>query len=205
MSETKKSPKKRSKWIKRVIIIAVILMIAFTGYWMWTSYRDRVKAESLLQNTISVERGNIDRVIQAGGTVSYAEWITVKSPADGQVEELLVKVGDAVLKGDVILTIRNDMLEEQILTLEKDLEEVDMNLLSQSSMKISSIRSLVSGRVKGIYIDEGDDLSVVSKSTNGAILISLDDMMLVTIPANPRSTRRRKCSSGSETPRQTDT
>ncbi|MBN1892678.1 MAG: HlyD family efflux transporter periplasmic adaptor subunit [Clostridiales bacterium] len=188
MSETKpKSPIKR-KWIKRTVII-LILVVVFGGiYALWKSYRDNLLAQSLLQDTVRVESGDISLIVQAGGTISHSRTENLKSPTNGVIEEIFVRTGDAVQKGDVIFTVHNDQLEDEIIALEKELEALDMSLLGESSRKSSSVRSPVAGRIKGIYVQKGDDLAAVSPTLDGVILISPDDLLVVTLPADPRAT-----------------
>lgn len=186
MSETKsKSPIKR-KWIKRAVIIMILVVVIGGIYALWKSYRDNLLAQSLLRDTARVESGDISLIVQAGGTVSYSEVENLKSPSSGIIEEIFVRTGDAVQKGDVIFTVHNDQLEDEILALEKELETLDMNLLSESSGKSSSVRSPIAGKIKGIYVQEGDDLQAVAPTLDGVILISPDDLWVVTIPADPR-------------------
>ncbi|NLO63016.1 MAG: biotin/lipoyl-binding protein [Clostridiaceae bacterium] len=187
MSESRSRSKSTRKWIKRGIILAVLLIITISLMLAWASFKNRQEAESLLLPTAIAERGDIRTIVQAGGSISYSETVTVSAPSNGKAEEILFRSGDAVQKGDVILRLRNDRIEEELSALQAELNAAEMNLLSESPMKSSTLRSPVSGRVKGIYIAKDDDLSVLSKTTDGLILLALDDSLVVTLPAETQA------------------
>ncbi len=184
MSETRNNSRSRRKWIKRAIVTVIILLIAGALIFAWTSYRRNAEHNTLLKDTARVTMGNISVITQAGGTINYADTVTLESPSDGTVGDFDLRVGDAVQEGDVLLTINNELYEEEIAALEKELETLDMSLLTESSMKTSAVRSPVAGRVKGIFVQKGDDLSAVCQTLEGVVLISPDDLMSVMLPAH---------------------
>lgn len=175
------SPLKR-KWIKRIIVISILLIIFVAGYLSWNFSR-KLKAEQLLlKDTTTVITGDISTTVQAGGTITYADSIQLDAPANGTVEEIFIESGDFVKKGDDILSIRNDRIDDEILALENEIQSLDISIISESSRKTSSVYSPVSGKIKGIFVQKGDDLSAVSSTLDGILLISVDDRMVVHIP-----------------------
>ncbi|MDD4096083.1 MAG: HlyD family efflux transporter periplasmic adaptor subunit [Oscillospiraceae bacterium] len=184
MSETRNKSRSKRKWIKRAIITLILLLIAGALFFAWISFRKRTADRALLQDTVRVARGDISMITQAGGWISYADTVTLEAPGDGTIGDIDLRLGDFVNKGDVLLTITNELYNDEILALEKELEALDMSLLAESSMKSSSVRSPVAGRVKGIYVQKGDDLSVVSQTLDGVVLLSADDLMSVLLPSD---------------------
>lgn len=55
---------------------------------------------------LTVKRGNIETTINEGGTVELREQRIIKSPREGAVEQVLVKPGQPVKSGQVLLTLR---------------------------------------------------------------------------------------------------
>lgn len=56
---------------------------------------------------ITVERSTVETTINASGTLELDGQQTLKSPAEGAVDQVLVQPGDRVQRGQVLLTLRN--------------------------------------------------------------------------------------------------
>jgi len=65
--------------------------------------------------TARAERGRIERVVVATGTIEPAKEVEVRPRIAGIVERILVREGDAVEKGQVLVEIERDLLEAQVL------------------------------------------------------------------------------------------
>lgn len=62
--------------------------------------------EPVAVRLLTVERGNVETTITEGGTVELREQRIVKSPTEGAVDRVLVKPGEKVRSGQVLLTLR---------------------------------------------------------------------------------------------------
>ena len=73
---------------------------------------------------LTVKRGNIETTINEGGTVELREQRIIKSPTEGAVEQVLVKPGERVKSGQVLLTLRyperNIALTNQQLQIQQE-------------------------------------------------------------------------------------
>lgn len=113
MSQPRRSPPTaRSKLFPRLVIAVVVLAIAGTGYWYWSS-RKAAASEGAFRTT-AVERGDIRVAISATGTLSAISTVTVGSQISGQVTEILVDFNSQVKKGDVLARIDPSTYEAQI-------------------------------------------------------------------------------------------
>lgn len=114
MSQPRRNPpsSRNSKLISRLIIGVVVLAIAGTGYWYWSS-RKAAASEGAFRTT-AVESGDIRVAISATGTLSAISTVTVGSQISGQVTEILVDFNSQVKKGEVLARIDPSTYEAQI-------------------------------------------------------------------------------------------
>lgn len=106
-------------------IIAAVLAIVAAGGGIWY-YLDNVKSvEALAQpvyKELTVQRGNLTVGVSETGTATIA-YETVKSEFKSTVSEVLVRAGQTVAAGDVLLTLDQsdlaDELYDQKMTLQK--------------------------------------------------------------------------------------
>lgn len=81
-------------------------------------------AEPVPVPLLTVERRNVETTITEGGTVELREQRTIKSPTEGAVEQVLVKPGQLVKSGQVLLTLRyperNIALAKQQLQIQQE-------------------------------------------------------------------------------------
>ena len=98
--------------------------------------------------------------------------ITVTADNTMTISSVTARVGDTVAEGDVIAAVDVDSVEEQIDSLNNRLNEVDEAIANTSREGSSSLTSPVSGRVRRIFIDEGDLLSEVTARDGGVMEIA---------------------------------
>ncbi len=82
----------------KLILVSVIVMTCFIMGYAWHS-RNGSKTIFLESN---VERGNIRIVIQATGKADPENRLEIKPPIAGRADEILVKEGDIVKKGQIL-------------------------------------------------------------------------------------------------------
>jgi len=79
----------------------LIIVVLGAGYWIWKTYRSDDDRKIVIE-TITPGRGNIEVLITTTGTVQPQNRLEMKPPISGRVEEILVREGDHVKKGDII-------------------------------------------------------------------------------------------------------
>jgi len=104
------------KWL-----IAVTL---FTGVSVgavgWYYKLQNPTSEPVTAGLQKVELGTVDNKINEGGTVELGGQRTIKSPEDGAVDQILVKVSDRIVSGQSLMTLR--FAERETLLAKKQLE-----------------------------------------------------------------------------------
>jgi HlyD family secretion protein len=76
--------------------------------------------------TAKVERGRIERVVVASGTVEPEQMIEVRPRISGIVEEFLVEAGDRVRAGDVVARIERQTLEAAVREARAVVQEAEV-------------------------------------------------------------------------------
>jgi HlyD family secretion protein len=80
--------------------------------------------------TAKVERGEIDDVVEATGTINAVITVQVGSQVSGTITKLNVDFNSRVHKGDVIALIDPALFKGALLQAEADLQNADANLLA---------------------------------------------------------------------------
>lgn len=78
--------------------------------------------------TARVERGTLQRIVVATGTVEPENEVEVRPRVPGIIEKVLVEAGDVVKAGDVLVRIERDLLAAQVREAEAQLEAAEVEL-----------------------------------------------------------------------------
>src|SRR3990170_4120460 len=79
----------------------LIIVVLGAGYWIWKTYKSDDDKKVVIE-TITPGRGNIEVLITTTGTVQPQNRLEMKPPISGRVEDILVREGSHVKKGDII-------------------------------------------------------------------------------------------------------
>lgn len=95
----------RRRLFNRYTIAAVlIVLVAAFGYRAWHKAYGKKDAREIYQ-TAKVERGDIEDVVTATGTVQPLEFVDVGAQVSGQLKKLHIEVGSVVKEGDLLAEI----------------------------------------------------------------------------------------------------
>lgn len=109
MGETVKyKDKRRLSWP----IAAGVLVVATLGAWVVYSRVLNPSSGAVEVSTIAVERGTIEISVNNSGVVEFGGQQTLKSPTDGTVDRVLVRIGDRVQSGNELITLRPDLNQQ---------------------------------------------------------------------------------------------
>src|SRR5712692_1915418 len=113
--------KTRSKWLVLAGLVAVIGLVAAFG----------LNRGSQVQHfTAKVERGEIDDVVEATGTINAVITVQVGSQVSGTIAKLNVDFNSRVHKGDVVALIDPALFQGALLQATADLENAKANLVA---------------------------------------------------------------------------
>ena len=109
----------------RLLLIAGAVLAAAGAWYAWHKYRANADAEGeYIFATIG--RGDIEDLVTATGALQPRDYVDVGAQVSGQVERILVEVGDEVKKGATLLEIDATQSEARV-------EANRANLRSQES------------------------------------------------------------------------
>ena len=173
------------KTLKILVAVALIAGAVYGGY-RYTQARDQAeKVEEVSYTRVEARTGSLSQQVISTGSLNLPQVQQVKAPMDLKAEKILVQAGDAVEEGAPLLSLDRDKIEQTIRTLETDIAALDSEILSLAA-KQSDTKSMTagaSGRVKAIYAAPGESIREVMERDGGLMLLSLDEKMKVTVPA----------------------
>ncbi|MBW4594221.1 MAG: efflux RND transporter periplasmic adaptor subunit [Brasilonema angustatum HA4187-MV1] len=163
----KKKFKTGIQWLAWSGVLAALSAGGYLTYFLVMNRPPEPVAVSLL----TVNRGNIETTINESGTVELREQRVVKSPTDGAVERVLVKPGQKVRSGQVLLSLRYPErkvaiakheleIREQELTVTRNREKIveAQQQLSAEERELRKLSSLVKvGAVAGQQVQKQED------------------------------------------------
>jgi HlyD family secretion protein len=132
--------------MKRWIIIAVVIAVA-GGAAAYVTTRGDGDAPSFRFAT--VERGTIDSVVSATGTLSAVTTVQVGTQVSGLIDELLVDFNDRVEKGQVIARLDTTLLESNLRDVEASVERSQAEL-RQAERDLERITSLYNQGISAV-------------------------------------------------------
>lgn len=121
--------------VRRALYIIGILALGAAAVYVVRSRNAHVE----IGPTAKVERGGIERVVVASGTIEPEQMIELRPRISGIVEEFLVSAGDRVRGGDVVARIERQALEAAVrearavvkeAEVARDLSSRDLNRLN---------------------------------------------------------------------------
>src|SRR5262249_7362218 len=109
----------KSKWIVVAAAVVVVAVVAFFGL---------NRSAETQHFTAKAERGDINDVVEATGTINAVITVQVGSQVSGTVAKLNVDFNSRVHKGDIIALIDPALFEGALLQAKADLETAKANL-----------------------------------------------------------------------------
>ena len=185
MSETKKRRRKRAgrsikKWIKRLIILAVLVVAALFGAKAYIRNQAANTEEVETYDQTQVIRGAMNETVYGTGTTSAKSQPNILADADGTLTELRVSVGDEVKKGDILGVMINEDIDDTITDLEFALWDLDATITdTRAGSDVYKIEAPVAGRIMEVYAKAGDDALAVFRRDGALAIISTDERMKV--------------------------
>lgn len=95
----------RQRLFSRYFLIALlILLVAGLSYWGWHKFYGKKDPREIYQ-VAEVQRGDIQDLVTATGTVQPLEYVDVGAQVSGQLKKLYIEVGSVVKEGDLLAEI----------------------------------------------------------------------------------------------------
>ena len=178
-SETEPSPlwtgpKKRRKWIKRVLVIAAVLALLF-----WIVVRPMLSGGAPAvgaYQTAQVQRQDLTVSVSGSGTVTPIESYQVSALVTGEILESPFEDGDQVEQDQLLYRIDPGSAQTALQQAQLSVQQAQMNYDTLASSL--QVKAIGGGVVQTLHVQEGD---LVSAGTAVADITDTSTMTL-TVP-----------------------
>ena len=173
----KEKKQRRHRVVRTVVlvitVIAVILVLLVLS--LRRSVEQRFAAAEKEVLTYEVAPGTIHALVSGSGLLEQEDTEKITVPAGVSVDEVIAESGDLVQTGDLLAKV--DMAsvmnalsqtQEQLKTLDKSIRE------AKDDTAANRITAGVSGRLKKVFAEPGDDVAACMTEHGALALISLD-------------------------------
>lgn len=171
-------PRKKKKWIKRVIVLVVLIAVVVFLLRSCSGGSTALTSGIYLPSTASTQ----DLVVSVSGTgaIEPLHSYKVTTLVKGEVLEAPFEEGQTVHKGDLLFRIDSTDVETSIEQAQLSLESARLNyqqlLKNQDdSHKNATVEATATGVITKLYVDEGD---MVSAGAPIADILDRDNMKL---------------------------
>jgi len=130
---------RRAGWAGGAVFCVVALLILLPGWLRPTVSRERIRFGQ-------VDRGTIEAVIQASGSVVPSFEAMLSSPVEARVEKILRRPGEMVAAGEAILRLDSSSLSIELGRLD-DLLRKKVNEQEQLSLELDKKVAALRGRI----------------------------------------------------------
>jgi len=175
--------KKRKKIITIVTVSVIVLAaIAIAVLTLQKSVSEKYGSTDSSVESTKVTVGSINSTVSGTGTLADDDVEDVEVPTAVNIDTMCVEEGDTVKEGDAIATVDTASVVSAMADVQDQIDSIDSELKDVSDDSISNkIKAGVSGRVKKIYAEKGDDIASVMYDKGALMLLSLDGLMAVDI------------------------
>lgn len=177
---------RRRKVVRTVIIviavIAAILVLLVLN--LRRSVEQKFAAAEKEVLTYQVAPGTIHTLVTGTGVLEQVDQEEIKVPAGVEIDEVFPEAGDLVTEGELLAKVDMASVMSALSDTQSQLKTLDRSINSAKDDTASTtLTAGVSGRVKKIYAEIGDDVSSCMAEHGALALLSLDGYMAVDIEA----------------------
>ena len=180
----KEKKKKRLRRLRTTLIIigVITLALVLTVLYLQGKVRDALAKQSETVLTYTVEYGTVSTTVSGSGSIQDVDTEAVTIPAGVEIDEILVDPNTRVKQGDVLATVDMATVMTALADVQSQIEKKDQELSDASAKAATtSVKAGVSGRVKVIYAQPGDDIASCMVEHGALALISQDKYMSFSI------------------------
>jgi HlyD family secretion protein len=115
--------------MRRLIIALIILVVVIGGSWFAYQATAKEKEPPVPDYEVyTVTRGDIYATVSSTGVIEPSEEVKLSFRGTGKVKEILVDIGDAVKKGQILAHLEDDELQLQLKQAETNRKLAEANL-----------------------------------------------------------------------------
>lgn len=169
---------------KIVIGTAVVLTVSVAAggvYWRYQSGKRPSAPEKTVQATkATAEISSISNTIVGTGNLEADTPVSLKIPSGITISEVKVESGDHVSSGDVLAEVDSSSVYEAMEEVQEKIEALDEQIADlQEDTDEETISASIDGRMKKIYIGQGEDITSCMLEHGALLVLSADGKMAV--------------------------
>lgn len=154
------APRKKRRWPKRLVIVAVLLALAGLGLHWFLGRNPGKTAPNGTYIEAPVERRDVVSRLSYSGTLEPADSYTVTSLVSGEILSADFEEGDIVGKDDVLYTIDNSDAASGVERAQNSLSQAQRSYSQvQRSLGDLNITSPANGQLAELFVEPGDDVN----------------------------------------------
>ncbi|HEX4999352.1 MAG TPA: efflux RND transporter periplasmic adaptor subunit [Terriglobia bacterium] len=127
------------------ILAPLVAIVSTLGYFGYVYYRDRDVVEVRVGQ---VTRMDLTQTVSANGEIKPKKYVNISSNAFGRIQRLLVKEGDRVKRGDLLIRLESIQMEADVRSAAAGLEASEADLEGMSAQQRSAEAAIVSARAE---------------------------------------------------------
>lgn len=177
--------KRKAAGKKKIVIgTAVVLTVSVAAggvYWRYQSGKRPSAPEKTVQATkATAEISSISNTIVGTGNLEADTPVSLKIPSGITISEVKVESGDHVSSGDVLAEVDSSSVYEAMEEVQEKIEALDEQIADlQEDTDEETISASIDGRVKKIYIGQGEDITSCMLEHGALLVLSADGKMAV--------------------------
>ena len=178
--------KKRRRRRILITVVSIVVVLAIAAVVGVSFLRRRVREQfatsqgEVLSHEVST--GSISTVVSGSGSLTDVDLQEITVPEGVEITEVKVKRNQDIATGDILATVNMASVVSAMADLQAEIEALDSELSDAEDDSASTrIDAGVSGRLKAIFGEKGDDVADVMAEHGALALISLDGYMAVDI------------------------
>lgn len=187
MANPSNSPKaiKRKNFVRKTVAVIAVVVLLMTATVLF--FQRRVKEQFASGDTQTVlsaaaAAGSIQTTVSGSGSLTGEGIVEVEVPDSVPLDTVYVEVGDVVQAGDILASVRASDILAALSDLQDGMDDLDRELKDAKNDSVSAnITAGVSGRVKAVFAQTGDDVATVMFEHGALALLSLDGKMTATV------------------------
>ena len=179
--------KQRRRRVVRTVIIVIAVIAAILVLLVLNlrrSVEQKFAAAEKEVLTYQVAPGTIHTLVTGTGVLEQVDQEEIKVPAGVEIDEVFPEAGDLVTEGELLAKVDMASVMSALSDTQSQLKSLDSKINSAKDDTASTtLTAGVSGRVKKIYAEVGDDVGLCMAENGALALLSLDGYMAVDIEA----------------------
>lgn len=178
---------KRKRAIQRATAAVSLVLVTVLAGTLYVRKQVQRKVTAQSGSTIksaTVTTGSIKATVSGSGTLVCEDVVDLTVPSTVKVEKLHIAQGDPVTAGTLLAGVNSSTVLSSLSTVQEALEDLDEDLPSASRDTVSSyVKAGVTGRIKAVYAQEGDNVADVMYRHGSLAELSMDGYLALDIPA----------------------